>query len=76
MDGRDDGTYLYGRRMYEVMAAWQTLRTRDQPSFMAGFANNMAARREGPRQSFSGRVRPRFLRIATKERTTISRILI
>jgi len=36
---RGDGTYLYGRRMYEVMAVWQTLPTHDQPSFIADFAN-------------------------------------
>jgi dihydrofolate reductase len=35
---RDDGTYLYGRRMYEVMSVWQTLPTHDQPSFIADFA--------------------------------------
>lgn len=33
------GTYLYGRRMYDVMAVWQTLPTHDQPSFIADFAN-------------------------------------
>jgi dihydrofolate reductase len=37
--GRHDGTYLYGRRMYEVMAVWQTLPTHDQPSCIADFAN-------------------------------------
>ena len=36
---RDLGTYLYGRRIYEVMAVWQTLPTHDQPSFIADFAN-------------------------------------
>lgn len=36
---RPVGTYLYGRRMYEVMAAWQTLPTQDQPAFIADFAN-------------------------------------
>ena len=40
---RDYGTYLYGRRMYEVMAAWQTLPTHDQPSFIADFANTWRA---------------------------------
>src|SRR5215467_16390396 len=40
------------------------------------FGEHTAVRREGPMQSFSGRLRPRFLRIATKDRTTISRILI
>ena len=28
---RPVGTYLYGRRMYEVMTIWQTMATRDRP---------------------------------------------
>ncbi|MGI8550062.1 MAG: dihydrofolate reductase family protein, partial [Dehalococcoidia bacterium] len=33
------GTYLYGRRMYEVMVAWETAHTlADQPPFMRDFA--------------------------------------
>jgi dihydrofolate reductase len=36
---RDEGTYLYGRRMYEVMAVWQTMPTHDQPFVIADFAN-------------------------------------
>jgi dihydrofolate reductase len=28
---RHVGTYLYGRRMYEVMVAWETMDTADQP---------------------------------------------
>jgi len=36
---RPVGTYLYGRRMYEVMVAWETARTlADQPPFMQDFA--------------------------------------
>jgi dihydrofolate reductase len=36
---RPTGTYLYGRRMYEVMAAWETLDTRaDQRPLMRDFA--------------------------------------
>jgi dihydrofolate reductase len=35
---RPVGTYLYGRRMYEVMAAWETLDTGDQPAYMRDFA--------------------------------------
>ena len=31
-------TYLYGRRMYEVMAVWQTMETIDQPQFVRDFA--------------------------------------
>ena len=34
------GTYLYGRRMYEVMRCWATAHTlTDQPTFMQDFAN-------------------------------------
>jgi dihydrofolate reductase len=32
------GTYLYGRRVYEVMVAWETMSLRDQPRFMRDFA--------------------------------------
>jgi dihydrofolate reductase len=36
---RPIGTYLYGRRMYEVMVAWETAHTLpDQPPFMENFA--------------------------------------
>jgi dihydrofolate reductase len=36
---RPIGTYLYGRRMYEVMAFWETAHTlADQPSFIRGYA--------------------------------------
>jgi dihydrofolate reductase len=36
---RPVGTYLYGRRMYEVMVAWETTHTvPDQPSFVRDFA--------------------------------------
>ena len=37
---RPVGTYLYGRRMYEVMAYWETAHTAlaDQPPFMQDFA--------------------------------------
>ncbi len=36
---RPVGTYLYGRRMYEVMAAWETMHTLpDQPAFTLDFA--------------------------------------
>ena len=31
------GTYLYGRRMYEVLVAWETMRTDDQPAFIQDF---------------------------------------
>ncbi|MGP3921722.1 dihydrofolate reductase family protein [Streptomyces sp. 8N616] len=36
---RPIGTYLYGRRMYEVMLGWESADTRaDQPPFMRDFA--------------------------------------
>jgi dihydrofolate reductase len=35
---RPVGTYLYGRRMYEVLSAWESLDTADQPPFMRDFA--------------------------------------
>jgi dihydrofolate reductase len=34
----DVGTYLYGRRMYEVLAAWETIETDGQPRYIADFA--------------------------------------
>jgi dihydrofolate reductase len=35
---RPIGTYLYGRRMYETMAAWETMDTEGEPHVMADFA--------------------------------------
>ncbi len=35
---RPVGTYLYGRRMYEVMLGWETAQTAGQPRFMRDFA--------------------------------------
>jgi dihydrofolate reductase len=36
---RSVGTYLYGRRMYEVMVAWETMNTpADQPPFILDYA--------------------------------------
>jgi dihydrofolate reductase len=36
---RPAGTYLYGRRMYEVMVVWETMHTvADQPPFIDDFA--------------------------------------
>jgi dihydrofolate reductase len=35
---RPVGTYLYGRRLYEVMVAWETLTLDDQAPFMRDFA--------------------------------------
>jgi len=36
---RSVGTHLYGRRMYEVMSAWKTLQSHDQPPYIADFAS-------------------------------------
>jgi len=35
---REIGTYLYGRRLYEVMRAWETLPTAGEPSVMQDYA--------------------------------------
>lgn len=35
---RRAGTHLYGRRMYEVLAVWETLELKGQPAFVADFA--------------------------------------
>ena len=35
---RPIGTYLYGRRMYEVMVAWETMALVDQPPFIQDYA--------------------------------------
>ena len=35
---RPCGTYLYGRRLYEVMVWWETLSTDDVPAYIADFA--------------------------------------
>jgi dihydrofolate reductase len=35
---RTVGTYLYGRRMYEVLVAWETMSLADQPPFIQDFA--------------------------------------
>jgi dihydrofolate reductase len=35
---RPVGTYLYGRRMYEVLVAWENLSLADQPAYIRDFA--------------------------------------
>ena len=35
---RPVGTYLYGRRMYEVMRAWETMDLSEQPPFIRDYA--------------------------------------
>jgi dihydrofolate reductase len=35
---RSVGTHLYGRRMYEVLVAWETMDLADQPTFILDFA--------------------------------------
>jgi dihydrofolate reductase len=35
---RSAGTYLYGRRMYEVLVAWETMETDGAPPFVEDFA--------------------------------------
>jgi dihydrofolate reductase len=36
---RPVGTHLYGRRMYEVMLAWESLKTHDQPTYIEEYAH-------------------------------------
>ena len=35
---RPVGTYLYGRRMYDVLVAWETMPTEDQPNVIRDYA--------------------------------------
>ena len=35
---RSVGTYLFGRRMYEVMAVWETMPTEDEPQVIQDYA--------------------------------------
>jgi dihydrofolate reductase len=35
---RPIGTHLYGRRMYEVLSAWETMETEGEPEVMADYA--------------------------------------
>jgi dihydrofolate reductase len=35
---RGNGTYLLGRRMYEVMQVWETMPTEDEPAVMGDYA--------------------------------------
>jgi dihydrofolate reductase len=35
---REAGTYLYGRRLYEVMTAWESMPLADQPAHIRDFA--------------------------------------
>jgi dihydrofolate reductase len=35
---RSVGTYLYGRRLYEVMVAWEAMNLADQPPYIQDFA--------------------------------------
>lgn len=36
---RPVGTYLFGRRMYDIMLVWETLQTHDLPAYIAEFAS-------------------------------------
>lgn len=35
---RDVGTYLYGRRLYDVMVAWETIQTAEEPPAVQDYA--------------------------------------
>jgi dihydrofolate reductase len=62
---RPAGTYLYGRRMYEVMAAWETMPLAGQPPAMRDFAEIWRAADKI--------VYSRTLEAAASERTRIER---
>jgi dihydrofolate reductase len=61
---RPVGTYLYGRRMYEVMVSWESVRA-DQPPFIRDFAEIWRATDKI--------VYPRTLGAASSARTRIER---
>jgi dihydrofolate reductase len=62
---RSVGTYLYGRRMYEVMIAWETLSLADQPPYLRDFAETW---RRADKIVYS-----RTLDDVSSEKTTIER---
>ena len=62
---RPIGTYLYGRRMYEVMVAWETMDTSDEPPVMQDFAEIW--------QAADKIVYSRTLEAAASAKTTIER---
>lgn len=62
---RPIGTYLYGRRLYDVMAYWETVPTADQPAFIRDFAQIW--------QSADKIVYSRTLKTAASARTRIER---
>ncbi len=62
---RPVGTYLYGRRMYEVMKAWETLDVAGEPPFIQDFA---AIWRTAEKIVYS-----RTLRAASSAKTLIER---
>lgn len=64
--GREIGTYLYGRRLYEVMGAWETMNMDDQPSHILDFARIW--------QSADKVVYSRTLEAVSTERTRIERL--
>ena len=56
---RPIGTYLYGRRMYDVMAYWESAHTRPRPvGRRAGLHPDLAGRRQGRLLPDAGSGRP------------------
>ena len=43
---RSVGTHLYGRRMYEVLVAWETITSDDEPPVMRGLREDLAGGRQ------------------------------
>ena len=52
---RPIGTYLYGRRMYEVMAVWQTMPLEGEPAVMRDYAELWRAADERGRYAVAAR---------------------
>lgn len=59
------GTHLYGRRMYDVMVAWETMGTSDQPPFVRDYAEIW--------RSADKVVYSKTLQTASSDRTRIAR---
>ena len=68
---RPIGTYLFGRRMYEVMVAWETMDLTDEPPVIVDYRGNLACGRQdrvfqdarvGLQRQDQDRARPSILR--------------
>ena len=66
---RQVGTYLYGRRLYEVMTAWESMPLADQPAHIRDFAEMWrSAQKVVYSEGWRARRRPEFGSSATSTR--------